>query len=324
VPKGGRPTGMSLGTAAVESPLALLLSIIVDDIVPVLLVASIGFLLARYARLDVKMLSRLTFLALSPCLVFKSLVGAQLGAEEFGKLALFALALTAGIGVIAWSVARLLRLDRTMTSAFCLVVMFANAGNYGLPLVLFAFGQEALARATVIFAVNAALMYTVGVFLACQGRLGLRGTLASVARVPAIYGVALAIVVLATGFKVPAFIMRPVGLVGDAALPCMLMVLGMQFERAGRLEHLRLVGVSSALKLIVAPAMAFLLVALLGISGPGRQAALVQAGTPAAVLTTILAVQYDVAPSLVTGAVFVSTLLSPLTMAVLVALAKGG
>ena len=64
-------------------------------------------------------------------------------------MALFCVLLTAAMGLAAWLTAIPLRLDRQTLSSFLLVVMFSNSGNYALPVVLFAFGREALGYASV-------------------------------------------------------------------------------------------------------------------------------------------------------------------------------
>jgi predicted permease len=58
-------------------------------------------------------------------------------------------------------------------------------------------------------------------------------------------------------------------------------------------------------------------------AGPARQAAVLQASMPTAVVTTILALEFDVAPTFVTSTVFVTTVLSPLTLTVLIAYLRG-
>src|SRR4029079_13809038 len=111
----------------------------------------------------------------------------------------------------------------------------------------------------------------------------------------------------------------PVGLLSEAALPVMVLVLGMQLERATLPDRPALVVVAVGLSLIVAPVVALGLAALLGLSGAARQAGVGLASMPVAVVTTILALEFDVAPAFVTSAVFASTLLSPLTLPPLIA-----
>ncbi|MBE3095954.1 MAG: AEC family transporter [Planctomycetes bacterium] len=303
--------------------MTLILLILAEDILPVFLIAAVGFLLARYLRSDVKTLSRVTFNALSPCLVFHLLVTSDLGAAEFGRMCLFATIMVLGIGAVARLVTAPLRLDRAALSAFLVVVMFSNNGNYGLPVVLFAFGREALTHATVYFVTNAVLMFTVGVFLASAGRKSARQALAGIIKVPAVYGVGAAAVVMATGLVLPLAVMRPIELLSDAAVPVMLLVLGMQLDRAGLPERPMLVGLAAVLTLVVSPLMAFGLGHLLHLAGPARQAALLEASMPSAVVNTILALEFDIAPTFVTSVVFVSTMLSPITVAAVIALLSG-
>jgi predicted permease len=300
----------------------LLLSIFVNDVLPIFIVASIGFVLARVFRTDVRSLSRVTFNALSPCLVFHMLARSALGADDFARMTVLALVTVLGIGLVARAVTLSLRLDRGMTIAFLLVVMFSNSGNYGLPVVLFAFGDAALAQATVYFVVNAVLTYTLGVFLASAGKRTAWEALRGVLRVPAVYGVIAAALVLATHTEVPVALMRPIELLSAAALPSMILVLGMQLERSAWPARPLVVGLAALLSLVVTPLIAFGAAEALGLTGAARQAAIVQSGMPSAVLTTILALEFDVAPGFVTACVTLSTVLSPLSVTLLIALTR--
>lgn len=299
--------------------MTLLLSIFLDDVLPIFIVAGVGFTVARVLGADVRTLSRVTFNAFSPCLVFHLLVTSSLSAADFGRMMALAFVVILGIGLVARVVTLPFRLDRAMTSAFLIVVMFSNSGNYGLPVVFFAFGRDALAHASVYFVANAVATYTLGVFLASAGRRSIRHALAGVLRVPAVWGVAAAGIVLGLGLRLPATVMRPVELLSGAALPAMLLVLGMQLERGARPERPALVALAALLALVVTPAIAYGASLALGLSGVARQAAIVQSGMPSAVLTTILALEFDVAPAFVTASVMVSTLASPVTVTLLIA-----
>jgi hypothetical protein len=99
-----------------------------------------------------------------------------------------------------------------------------------------------------------------------------------VARVPAIYAVVAAGVVMLTRAAVPLAIMRPIGMLSDAALPIMLLVMGMQLERAVKPTHPTAVAVAVALSLAVGPIVGVGLSSLLGLSGPGGDLAGLNAG----------------------------------------------
>jgi predicted permease len=297
----------------------MLLSVFVSDILPIFLVAGVGFVVSRFLAIDVKMLARVVFNALAPCLILDLLLTSPLTGPEFGRMAIFCTAVTAAIGLIARIAAIPLALDRPTLAGFLLVVMFSNGGNYGLPATLFAFGREGLTHATVYFVTSAMLTYTIGVFLAKSGRRTLWQALAGIIKVPAVYGVAAAGVLIAFDITPPEPLLRPVRLLSDAALPMMMLILGMQLERAKSFDHPRAIVAASALSLLVAPILAFAAADLIGLTGPARQAAILEASMPAAVVTTILALEFDAAPSFVTNVVFTSTLLSPITVTLLIA-----
>ena len=297
----------------------LLLSILADDIVPIFAIAGVGFLLARHFNASVETVSKVSFNALSPCLVFYTLVMSNITGSEFGRMALFCVLLTASMGLAARLLAIPLRLDRQTLSSFLLVVMFSNSGNYALPVVLFAFGREALGYASVYFVTSAILVYTVGVFVAASGKPGIRRALLGVARVPAIYAVVAAATIMLMQVELPLAVMRPIGMLSDAALPIMLIVMGMQLERAVMPEQPLAVAIAVAMSLAVGPIVGVGLAGLLGLSGPARQAAILLASMPAAVVTTVLALEFDLDPSFATSAVFVSTMLSPFSLVLIIA-----
>jgi hypothetical protein len=302
----------------------LLLTILADDILPIFTVAAIGFLLARRLHVDVTSLSRVTFNALAPCLVFSLLVTSRVGAGEFGRIVAFTVLLATAVGLAARLLAIPFGLDRPHLAGLLLVVMFSNAGNYGLSVVLFAFGREVLARAAVFFVTGALLLYSVGTFIASSGRRGGRAALRGLVRVPALWGLVAAALVIWTGAELPTAVSRPVELLAAAAIPSMLLVLGMQFEKGAWPERPGLVAAASALALVGAPLIGFVLAHALGLAGPARQAVLVESAMPSAVITTILALEFDVAPRFVTSVVIVTTLASPLTVSVLIALLQSG
>jgi hypothetical protein len=302
----------------------LLLTILLDDILPIFAVATVGFLLARRLHVDVKSLSRVTFNALAPCMVFSLLVTSQVSSGEFARIVAFTVLLVVSIGLVARAVAIPFRLERPQLAAFLIVVMFSNAGNYGLSVVLFAFGRDVLARAAVYFVTSALMMYTLGTFLASSGHRGGRAALRGLLRVPAVWGLAAAALVIWTGVELPKGVFRPVELLGSAAIPGMLLVLGMQFEKGARPERPGLVAAAAVLALVGTPLIGFFLAWVLGLTGLARQAVLVESAMPSAVITTILALEFDVAPRFVTSVVVATTLASPITVSILIALLQSG
>ena len=113
--------------------------------------------------------------------------------------------------------------------------------------------------------------------------------------------------------------MRPVQMLSDAAIPMMLIILGTQLQRAAISHKRTAVAVAAALSLVLSPFLGIGLCSLLGLTGAARQAAIVLSAMPAAVITTVIAVEFHLDPAFVTSVVFVTTILSPFTLVGLIA-----
>jgi predicted permease len=297
----------------------LLLSIFVSDLLPVFAIAGVGFLLARFAGVQVQTVSRLTFHALAPALVFNTLANSTAESGQVARMTLFYLLVASSAATMARLAAIPLRLDRRALSAFMLVIVCSNSGNYGLPVALLAFGREALTFASVYFVASSIFTYTGGVLLAASGRRSFRDALVGIARVPAFYGAMAAALTLAFGIRWPGAVVAPITLLSDAAVPMMILVLGMQLERASRPERPGVVAVAVLVSLVLTPLAAMGIAHLVGLEGAAFKAGVLQTSMPTAVITTILAVEFDAVPDFVTSVVFVSTLLSPLTVTLMIA-----
>jgi predicted permease len=227
------------------------------------------------------------------------------------------------IGLLAWSAGRLLRFERGTLAAVMLTSMFMNAGNLGLPVIRFAFGEQALALGSLYFVTNSTLAYSLGVLIASMGRATLGVAIKNALKAPAVYALALAFLSLRLGWKLPMPVGRTVELLGDAAVPSMLVLLGMQLNQARWVGNLKPLALTSGLRLLVSPLLAIGMTLAMGITGAARQAGVIEAGMPVAVLNTVLSTEYDVEPAFVSAAVLVTTLLSPFSLTLLLAYLGG-
>ena len=297
----------------------LLLLIFANNIAPILLSAGAGFAIGRAFNLDVKAASRLVFYIFSPCLVFVSLTETTLSVTDFGRMTIFAVSTVILFGVAAFAFGKLLNLNRPTLAALVVTNMFGNGGNYGLSLTLFAFGGVALAWATVYYTITALMVNTLGVIIASSGRVSLRESIGGIFKLPMLYGMILAILFRALNIEVPVAFFRAIKLLSGAALPVMLIVLGLQLAQIKRIDNIRLVSAASVFQLLCGPIIGLVLASLLGLSGVARQAAIIEASMPTAVVVTILGIEYDINPDFITGVVLLTTLLSPLTLTPLIA-----
>lgn len=297
-----------------------LFTLFFNNLFPILLAAAIGFALAKWVGVNPRPLSQVVFYVFSPVLVFNLIRNSQLSNQDILITLAFALVLFLCVGILTWLVGGALRLDRKTLAAVLITAMFMNAGNYGLPLTSFAFGEQALAFASIFFVVNAMLTNTVGIVIASSGSTSVKNAIKGLIKFPAIYALSLGVIFLQFDWQLPTGLDRTIILLSNAAIPCMLVLLGMQLVNIRLNGHVRPLILTSSMRLLVAPALAFGLTRLFGITGPAQQGVVLEAGMPVAVLTTILATEFDAEPSFVTTAVMVTTLLSPLTLTPLLAL----
>jgi predicted permease len=303
--------------------LTILFGIFADNILPILLAASVGFALQKVLRISPRPISQMIFYVFSPCLVFVLLVSTSIQGNEILKMGGFALVSMAVIGVASWMLTRILRLSAPLAAGFILVCTFMNAGNYGLSVNLFAFGEEGLIWASIFFIASAMATNSAGVYIANVGRSSPLEALKGLARVPAVYAIPLALIVRAMPWDLPLPIWRPIELLGSAAVPTMLVMLGMQIASAGIPQAKGLILWAAGVRLIAAPLVAWAISGIFELQQMSLRAGVLESGMPSAVLTTIIAMEYDAEPNFVTSAVLATTLLSPLTVTPLIALLSG-
>ncbi len=284
-------------------------------LLPIVLIVSVGFALGRVTRVDSRPLALAVFYLFNPCLVFVSMAATPVAAALLGKLALLKILVIVSLIVLANVAAAALKLSPVLRSAFILAVAFSNSGNFGLSVTEFAFGQAGLTLALVCFMIDNLAVNSVGVYYAARGRASPRRALLQVAGNPALYALALGLLVHETGWQVPLAISRAAETLGRAAVPTMQTVLGIQlatltFTR----QHSKAIGWASFLSVIVAPLLAALWVIPLGITGLARQVGILESAVPTAVSASIVATRYDSEPALVSGTVLVTSLLSLVTI----------
>lgn len=301
----------------------LLFDILYQHIAPILVAVGLGTLFGWVFKPDLKTLARLAFYVLSPCLVFSGLTTTNIPADEALRLVGFTVAVVVAAGGLAWCVGRVLKLSSSLTAALMLSCMFVNAGNYGLALNQLAFGEAALARALIFYMVSTMLVYSLGVVVASNKKPGAISALAGMLKVPALYALGLAGLTRGLGWPIPQIVERPVSLLGQGAIPVMLLILGIQIGRARWSGSLSWIGLIVGIRLLIMPAVAAGFSAVFQLSGPALQAAITQAAMPTAVIVTVLALEYDVEPDLITKAVVATTIISPITLALLIAFLQG-
>lgn len=284
---------------------------ILNIVFPLFAVVAVGFLYARRHRPDMRAATSLNMDVFVPALVFSALASRDADLGAYGPLALAGLALVLGSGLLAWPIARA---AGVAVRTFVPPMMFVNSGNMGIPLLVLAFGEQAMPAAVVLFLIENFLHFSIGIRM-----LDRKAHLIGVLRAPVMIACLGGLAVNLAGLHLPGMIAQPVEMLGQVSIPLMLFTLGV------RLIHVDLsdwrVGVLGAM---ARPLIGVLLGALLAwaLSLPEGQAGILIlfAALPPAVLNYVFAERYEQEPERVASIVLLGNVAALLTLPVVLVL----
>lgn len=294
-----------------------MLNALVDVILPVVLVALVGVVLARKFALDADTLGKVSLYGFTPALAFQSMMDTSVTADAGMRLVvgyLLVTAVGAGLSALAaW------RWDGDTRRSVIACTIIGNNGNFGLPIALLALGTPGLDQAIVIFVVSLVVMFTIGpMLLGSKG--GLVGGLLTVARLPVTWALVAAFGLRMLDTTPPQGIQASIDLLADAAVPIVLVQLGVQLGQSGRIHRSTPVLVAVALRTLAIPALALGLGILVGLTGVPLASLVLACAMPTAVNAFMLAREYGADVETVASAVALSTLVSLVTLPVVISL----
>jgi predicted permease len=278
-------------------------------IAPTFLCALVGFgWVRRGLPFDTNFVSSLVLNIGAPCLLFSTFMAIEIDPRSFARMTLATVLAMLGFGVVAVALLKLARLD---LRSFLFSLMFPNVGNMGLPLCLLAFGPEGLILALTYFMVSTLCAFTLGSALV-SGQF----SASSLLRNPILIAVLITLLVLGLGLTVPKFVLDTTSLLGDFTIPLMLIALGVSLGRI-EVRNLHSSLLLSLFRLLTGFGVSLGVAALLGLEGAARGVLIVQSTMPVAVFSYLFAVRYERKPEEIAGAIFISTILSFLTLPLL-------
>lgn len=299
----------------------MLLSIIISVILPIFLLIGLGAILDKALRLDLATLSRISFNALIPALLFIKIFDANLSPNQMFRIGFFALVHMALLYGITWPLFRL-PAWRSRQTVLSLATIFSNVGNYGIPLVALAYGAEYIGTLAIIILVQNMLNFSFGIYLLERGDRSLRQVILGLARIPSLHAIWIALAMRFFHLGLPDPLRVPVNYLADGIIPIALLSLGAQIARSSMGDGLGALGLIAGFRLLLSPLLAALLVIPFGFSGPTASLLIVVAGLPVAVNVFILAAEYQRDESFASQSVFWTTLLSALTITMLLAITR--
>ncbi len=294
--------------------------VFLNVVTPVFILVAIGYFIGPFLKIEARPLSKTAYYVFVPAFVFNIISEAKIAADLAIMMLCFAFVVQFSVAILGFLVGKVLRRSKEITAAFVLIATFGNVGNFGLPLIEFRFGEIARIPATIYFLATVFISFVICVGVASWARSGGITAVFSVFKTPAILAVVPALILNISGIEVPIFLSRLSGLMGQAMIPVMLVTLGIQMSEIAKIKIDFDVFAASTVRLIGGPLLAIILVPLFGLQGIERDAGILQAAMPSAVLASIIALEYKLIPEFVTTTVLFSTLYSVFTLTVLLTL----
>lgn len=282
---------------------------LVNVIVPVVLIAGAGYFFARLVKPDLTPFTRLSFYVLSPALIFQSMLTSSISGMTLAHVALFVFAVHGALLLLGAVGVRWTGWDADTKASALLSFTFSNCGNYGLPVLLFAFGDAGFTLGVVYMVVHQVYQILFGVSVASWRKgMGVRTVVWKVLTVPWLYALALALALRALSLELPLAIARPIELVASAAIPIQLLLLGMALAGAKVGSLIRQAAPISMAKLVVPPLLAWGVTAAFGFEGLLRAVLILEASTPTAVNALVLSLQYERRAELAASIILLTTI----------------
>jgi predicted permease len=298
------------------------MTVILSTVIPVACIVLVGFIAGKKLDFDRSTLSHLVLYVLAPALIVHVLYITTLNAKNAAAI-FFGFALTYLLSCFAaWLLARQLRLSVPVQKSLIATTAFPNSGNMGLAVSSFALGAEGLDRAVVYL-----IAFNVFVFATAQALLqggSWRSQLRAIFKLPLVWAVLVGLALRVFSVELPFKLDESLHMMGQAAIPVALLLLGMQIATNPFKFGLYEVG-ASLMRLLGGAAIAYLAGKIIGLSGVDLQVLILQSSMPSAVISFLLVDEFGGDAPRTARVVAVSTLLCFVTLPlVLWAIGAGG
>jgi predicted permease len=294
--------------------------ILLNNIIPLCIMIAIGITLQRVFQLDIKTLSKLNFYLFSPVLIFKMLYEASISGAVLVQVLLFFFVTLLFSVLIIELVMRIRKYKAGMRSAMRNSVIFYNSANYAIPLNQLVFVGDAFTMSIqiIIMMMQSLLPNTYGVYSVNSHKSSLKAIMRTIVYMPIIYAIPLAFLLKAFAVSIPKPIYIPMNYVSSAFIATALVTLGVQLGNMKWQIKFSDVMISNFFRLIIGPALAFLVVWFFGIHGLMAKALVLSSSVPTSLSSVLLAVEYDNEPEFASQAIFSSTIFSVFTVTLVI------
>lgn len=299
-------------------------NIIQQIILPIILLIGVGMILQRAFHLDMKTFSKLILYYYIPALAFIKIYEAKATAWLLLNVAGFLLLQFIVLFLIGKIASKLGKHTKKLASSFSNSIVLTNNGNVGIPVNDLAFHHNPLALSIQMMVVLFELFitFTYGLINASAANMGLKKTISQFIKMPVLYCLVLGLFFNMPHIRLPDFVSIPLNTVANGMLSLALVSIGAQIATLKLYSNTRIVLLSSLIRLIVSPLIAFALIYVLDLHGIVAQALWIASAIPTSRNSASLALEYGNEPEFAAQTVLISTLFSSITLTIVIYFSK--
>ena len=283
---------------------------------PVFFVVGIGYYLGKTnPKIDTTFITSFAANIGTPAMVIYAITSTGINFEIFRDYFwyyLLAICLFALVGILTLYLLKTKDIVRELPP-----LIFPNTGNMGLPICMFAYGSKGLGVSASITSLIILCHFTLGVFLADR-----KFNLNVILKNPPFYAIIFSAIMLFYGIKMPVFVVNTTEWLMYVTIFLILMSLGIALTRL-KVFSLSNALISSFTRMIIGPAIGFLLIFIFDLKGFAAGVLLIQCSMPSAVLNYLVGSIYSPKKIVdsIASTIVVSTLISFVTIPIVVYIA---
>ncbi len=295
-----------------------------ETILSIIILIIIGYLTKHIGLLktdDSLLLNKIVLNIALPALIFSALYSADLS-NITSLIGITFICLLTGFvgGFVGYVFSRIRNHPKKTRWGITSASALFNSGFMGYPIILGVFGAVGLVRAIFFDTGSTILFILFGILFA----LLFGGEYSAIAKriltFPPIYAIILGIVLNLLHLNIGSLVPQILTYLSGAAVPLIMISLGLSLEASSLKNYFKEAAVISSIKLILAPLIALIIVIILGISGLNGKVIIAEAAMPAAMLSLVLAITYELDIKAVSACIFLSTVLSMITLPIIITL----
>ncbi|MEK5101561.1 AEC family transporter [Cytobacillus sp. FSL M8-0252] len=296
------------------------IEIFLQIIFPILLLLALGAFLQRKFSFQLKQLSTLVTNCFMPAAIFLHIYRSSFDASLLGQLLSYLFIFTVALMIIGQIMAKCLSLNKGEAATLKNSISLMNSNNYGLPVsqLVFTVNPLGVSVQIIIIVVQNILTFTYGMYNLLSTSRSIGSLLLSLVKLPVIHALLLGYLFLLFNIPLPTFIEIPLDQLAAGFIGLALLLLGAQLSQIQLKTFHRVITWSLIGRLLLGPALSFLIITLLGIEGILAQSLFIASAFPTSRNTATIALEYNVEPQLTAQIVLYSTLLSSLTVSLVI------